>query len=415
MKKIIYPLAIALGAISFAPNASAIPGYTRQTGMACESCHFQSFPALNETGRAFKSGGYTMMGSQKDIKGSDGLSLPETLNAGVVIKVRYQKSNGKRSAPLPAPTAKNDGQLQMFDEMLFMVGGRVGENVGVQLESNLLGGDPLVENFKMPFIFDVGGVNVGIIPFTTGNGKDGQGAAYGFELLNTGAVRGARIMEARASFSAQQYIGTGSKAEGFALVASNAQYFANITKWSPRNVGESSGSPTANYFRLGFTPTVAGWDLGMGVQSWSGKATQHATATTVTDIKTEAFALDAQAQGELAGMPVGIYLTHANASASKTGETPNLFNGNTKAKRATTIAGQLGVLPGKSTLLMAYRVADNGKAANNGDNSLMIGGTYHVIQNVQLQLNHEIFAGSAYAGTPPNGNRLTTLMLFAAF
>ncbi len=411
MKNIIYTLVIALAAIAFSPNASAIPGYSRQTNMACESCHFQSFPALNATGRAFKSGGYTMMGSQATIEGSDGLSLPETLNAGVVMKIRYQKSNGNRSTPLPARTTNNDGQLQMFDELLFMVGGRVGENVGVQLESDLLGGNPVVKNFKMPFIFDVGGVNAGVIPFVT----DGQGVAYGFELLNTGAVRGQRIMEARGSFSAQQYIGTGSKAEGFALVASNDLYFANISKWSPRSVGQNKGSPTANYFRLGFTPTVADWDLGLGVQSWSGIATQSAAGVTVTDVKTEAFALDAQAQGELAGMPVGIYLTHANASASKAGEAPNLFNSQAKAERATTIAGQLGVLPGKSTLQMAYRVADNGKATGNGDNSLMIGGTYHIIQNVQLQLNHEIFSGSAYAGTPANGNRLTTLMLFAAY
>ena len=409
MKNIIYTLLVALAAIAFSPSASAIPGYTRQTGMACESCHFQSFPALNATGRAFKSGGYTMMGSQEVIEGSDGLSLPQTLNAGVVMKIRYQKDTGDRSVT-PAPTSKSDGQLQVFDELLFMVGGRVGENVGVQLESDLLGGNPLVKNFKMPFIFDVGGVNAGVIPFVT----NGQGVAYGFELLNTGAVRGQRIMEARTSFSAQQWIGTGSKAEGFALVASNDQYFANFTKWSPRSVGQASGSPTANYFRLAFTPTVADWDVGFGGQLWSGVATQHATATTVTDIKTEAFALDAQAQGELAGMPVGIYLTHANASASDSavGEAPNLFNGAGKAKRATTIAGQLGIVPGKSTLQMAYRKGDNGNATGNADNSLMVGATYHVIQNVQLQVNHEMFSGSAY---DTKSNRLTTLMLFAAF
>ncbi len=407
MKKSIYIFAGALAAMAVAPQASAIPGYSRQTGMACNACHFQSYPALNEFGRSFKSGGYTMIGAQQKIEGSEGLSLPGTLNTGVVTKIRYQKSNGPATVA-NQPTSKNDGQLQMFDELLLMVGGRVSENIGVQLELNLLGGNPLVENFKMPFIYDVAGVKAGIIPFTTA----GQGAAYGFELLNTGAVRGARIMEARTSFSAQQYIGTASSAEGVALVASNNMYFANISKWSPRSVGDASSSPTANYFRLAFTPKLAGWDMGVGVQSWSGNTTTPAASAYV---QTKAYALDAQAQGEVAAMPVGIYLTHANASASKAGEAPNLFNSQAKAETATTIAGQLGVVPGKATLLMAYRKGDNGKATANGDNSLMLGGTYQVVQNVQLQLNHEMFSGSAYDGAPANGNRLTTLMLFAAF
>lgn len=408
MKKIICLLAGALAGIAIVPQAFAIPGYSRQTGMACNACHFQSFPVLNEFGRSFKAGGYTMIGSQQKIEGSEGLSLPATLNASVVTKIRYQKSNGPATVA-GTPTSTNDGQLQFPDEMLLMVGGRVSENIGVQLEMDLTGGNPVVANFKMPFIYDVGGVKAGVIPFTTA----GQGVAYGFELLNTGAVRGARIMEARKSFSAQQYINTGSDAQGIAVVASNSMLFANFSKWSPRKIGDPSGSPTANYFRLGFTPNFGSWDTGVGVQSWSGNTTDPSSA----DVKTKAYAIDAQAQGEVAAMPLGIYLTHANASGSDqaVGAIKNLFNSNVNSMTATTIAGQLGVLPGRATLLMAYRKGDNGKATGNGDNSLMIGGTYQIVQNAQLQLNHEMYSGSAYDGAPANGNRLTTLMLFAAF
>jgi hypothetical protein len=406
MKKIIYLLTGALTAMAIAPQVFALPGYMRQTGMACNACHFQSFPALNEMGRAFKAGGYTLMGTQQKIEGNEGLSLPETLNAGVVMKIRYQKSNGAKVA---GTHTTNDGELQFFDELLLMIGGRVSENIGAQIELNLpgKGADPVVENFKMPFIYDVAGIKAGVIPFTTAS----QGAAYGFELLNTGAVRGVRIMEARKSFSAQQYIGTGSAAEGVALVASNSIFFANISKWSPRSVGAANtGSPTANYFRLAFTPKIGNWDMGVGVQSWSGSATEPIALALVD---TKASAVDAQAQGEVGSMPLGIYLTHASASAS--GVNPNFFNTQAKAKSATTIAGQLGVLPGKATLLMAYRKGDNGKATGNTDNSLMLGGTYQLVQNVQLQLNHEKYSGSAYDGTPADGNKLTTLMLFAAF
>jgi hypothetical protein len=411
MKKAIYLLAGAMAAVAFAPQASAVPGFSRQTGLACNACHFQSFPALNELGRSFKAGGFTMTGTQKRVEGSEGLSIPDTLNAGVVAKIRYQQSNGVK---VDGTNSTNDGQLQFPDELLLMVGGRVSENIGALLQLNLLSKDaePVVANFKMPFIYDVSGVKAGVIPFTTAD----QGVSYGFELLNTGAVRGQRIMEARKTFSAQQYVGAGSgAAEGVAVVASNSLFFANISKWSPRSAGDGNkGSPSATYLRLAFTPKMGSWDLGVGVQSWSGSATLP-TAPILTNVDTKAYAVDAQAQGEVAAMPLGIYLTYANASATEAGGTANLFNGNANAKTAATIAGQLGVVPGKATLLMAIRKGDTGAAANNQDNSVMIGGTYLMAQNVELQLNHEMFSGSKYDVVQADGDRMTTLMLFATF
>ena len=408
MKRIIYLLAGAMAAAAFAPQALAVPGYSRQTALACNACHFQSFSSLSELGRSFIAGGYTMMGTQKLIEGTQGLSLPENLNAGIVTKLRYQKANG---AKVNGTNTVNDGQLQLPDEMLLILGGRVSENIGAQFELNLKSTTAsVVENFKMPFIYDVASTKSGVIPFSTAN----QGVSYGFELLNTGAVRGLRIMEVRTSFSAQQYIGTATAAEGIAVVSSNSMFFANISKWSPRSVGAAkSGSPSATYGRLALTPKVGNWDVGVGVQSWSG----NATLPTLVEVETKAYAVDAQAQGDIETMPVGFYLTYANASGSAATGPANLFNASPNAKTAATIATQLGVVPGKATLLLAYRRGDNGKAANNGDNSIAVGGNYLLAQNVQLQLNHEMFSGSAYDVTPApaNGNQLTTLMLFAAF
>ncbi len=400
-------LALSALFVTFAvpTESQATAGFSRQTGSACATCHFQHYPALNDTGRAFKAGGYTLMGKQGKIEGED-LSLPETLNAGLVMKVRYQKTNG----PTVAGThTKNNGQLQFFDELLLMLGGRVSENIGAQVELNLQAKDePVVENFKMPFVFDVGGVKAGAIPFTTAD----HGVAYGFELLNTGAVRSQRIMEHRTEMSAQQYIGTGSAAEGFAAIAYTPQFFANLSKWSPRSVGDQSGSPTANYFRLAATPKVGSWDLGAGIQSWSGTATDP----TVVKFDTKAWAIDGQAQGAIGAMPLGIYLSHANASGSAAGSTPkNFFNANPNDKTATAIAAELGVVPRKATLMLAYRKGDNGKATKNGDNALTLGGSYQIVQNIQLQLNYSKYSGSAYDPLPANGDQLITLMLFGAF
>lgn len=399
-------LAISAVFVAFAvpTESQATAGFARQTGQPCASCHFQHYPTLNEFGRAFKAGGFTLMGKQGTVEGED-LSIPETLNAGFVMKARYQKTNG----PTVAGTHNaNDGELQIFDEMLLMLGGRVSKNIGAQIELNLQGGNPVVENFKMPFVFDVGDVKAGVVLFTTA----GQGVAYGFELLNTGAVRGQRIMEHRRDISAQQYIGTGSDAEGFAAIAHTPLFFANLSKWSPRSVGDNSGSPTANYVRLAATPKLGNWDLGAGAQFWSGTATD----TTLVAFDTKAWAVDGQAQGAMGDMPLGIYLSHASASGTAAGTaTRNFFNSNPNDKTATALAAELGVVPHRATVTLAYRKGDNGKATNSGDNAWMLGGAYQIVQNIQLQLNYSKYSGSAFTPLPSSGDQLATIMLFGAF
>ena len=55
-----------------------VPGYARQTGLPCSSCHYQ-FPQLNAFGRLFKLNGYTLTGlkpiTDKDDKGRTVLEL----------------------------------------------------------------------------------------------------------------------------------------------------------------------------------------------------------------------------------------------------------------------------------------------------------------------------------------------------
>jgi hypothetical protein len=390
-------------AASMPVQASAT--FARQTGMPCASCHFQNFPALTPFGRLFKAGGYSFLDTPASIEGS-ALSLPLRLNASVVTKFRYQKSNGPK---IPGIRTTNDGENQFPDEFLVMIGGHLNDNVGflVELDPHLT--DPLVSGLKVPVTWNVGGLKVGAVGFNTST----QGAAYGFELLNTGAVRFARVAEDRNAISAQQYIGTATKAQGVALVASNSQFFANFSKWSPRALRENSSSPTANYLRLATMPTVAGWDTGFGVQMWSGTATE---AASLLQVDTKAWAVDAQLQGAVQGLPLGVYLSYANAAGSPAGATVrNLFNGNPNDRTATALVGQLGVSPGKATMLLGYRNGDNGKAVNSEDDAVMLGGTYLVLPNVQLQLNYTFYSGSAYAGTPVDGDRMLTLMLYGSF
>ncbi|MEK7785349.1 MAG: hypothetical protein AAB658_07995, partial [Chloroflexota bacterium] len=339
-------------------------------------------------------------------------------NASLVTKIRYQKRSGENKDDGSSGGATgnaselNKGELQFPDEVALLIGGRGGEHVGFLLEASLKDGDSRFTSFKMPLKFDVADTNLLVIPFTT----DSQGAAYGLELLNTGALRLQRPIEHRTQFSAQQYIGTDGNATGFTLGAVNKMGFFNYTPYY-REHGDAAPGPFLNYFRAGVTPQIGGWDTAVGVQSWSGTSKTGATDAP-TRVHAEAWALDAQAQGEVGSMPLGVYFSYARAAKSKVGEAANVLNSSTrKNKSAVAITGELGVIPNRLSAALGYRVGKDGDSnADNvqRENALTMGFTYLAMQNLELQLNNSWHTGEAKPDLN-DGSMLTTLMLFAAF
>ncbi|MCK4839773.1 MAG: hypothetical protein KAS94_13300, partial [Desulfobulbaceae bacterium] len=330
-------------------EASAVPAFARQANMACTACHFQHFPALNPFGRAFRAGGYTMMGGQGLIEGDD-ISLPVLLNASVIAKVRYVTTNGNSNE------GTDYGQIEWPDEAALLVGGRAAENVGFLMELGL--GDVAVDDgagnvssnsfLSTKFHFNVaqtGDTQFSIIPFST----DGLGVGYGFELLNTGAQRSQRPIEDRGGFSAAQALGLGSgEATGIALVASSYNYFVNYSPWVPGWGGSNTSAKTnglTHYLRAVFMPDIGGWDTGFGVQSWSGDATVAINDGSGSEavIKTGGWIVDAQAQGEVSKMPLGLYASYGVCE----GDPGHFVNNCTNADDANAFGflAQLGVLP----------------------------------------------------------------------
>ena len=394
-------IALTLLTIFIFPDKSyAVPAFARQMGMACSACHFQHYPELNAFGRAFKASGYTMIGGEKTIKG-DLLSIPDVLNASLLVKIRYQKTNGPDKT-----SGTNKGEFQIPDEAALLIGGRGGEHIGFLLEAQLPEADNATfASFKVPFVYDAYDTKFEVIPFTT----DGAGASYGFELLNTGAARMQRVLEHRKEISAQQYIGTATAAEGIAFVVYRPEGHINYTAWAPYHIDGKDVS-MAHYVRLALTPSVNGWDLGGGVQWWGGTSSLGSTGEVY---KTHAWAVDFQGQGMINHMPLGVYITYGNAEGSNNGT--NLFNSNPNDRTAFSLMGELGLLPGRATVALAYRNGDTGEKNNNQDNAFTLGATYQIALNAQLQINHTFYSGSHYNGNPANGDQLTTFMLFAAF
>lgn len=430
--------ALLLGTLGLgtATESQAVPAFARQTGMACAACHFQSYPAINAFGRAFKSAGFTLIGAQEKVEGED-LSLPVVLNASLVTKFRYQKTNGDDKR-----VATNTGELQFPDEAALLIGGRAGEHVGFVLELGTFGeadtgsgdvagtADPVTHevtgdadtgsgefslfgSFKMPITYKVGGTDLSFIPFTT----DAGGAGYGFELLNTGAQRFQRVGEDRSALMAQQYLGLGAgEAEGFAFVAANEMGFVNVSLWAPIH-GSFAVEGLAPYVRAALTPSLGNWDTGFGFQYFSGEAEEDDGSSitgNVVEYKTKGWAIDGQIQGEVGRFPLGVYAAYAKTPS----DPDSVFNDSAFDRSAWSIHGQLGVLPGKATLILGYRSADRGTATRDEDNALTLGGTYQLAQNVQVQLNHVERSGNRFDDPLParsSGDRQTTLMLFSAF
>lgn len=416
MKKIVLSLAGVLAATAFAPEASAVPAFARQTGMACNACHQQHYPVLNGFGQAFKAAGYTMMGAQGKVEGEH-LSIPDTLNAALLLKARYQKSNGVDAAGTVSGTTTNSGQWQIPDEFSLFFGGRVAENIGFMMENNVVGGPlgGIVAGFKLPIVFDMGAVKISAIPFLT----DALGVAYGYDESSTGMVRGIRWAEHRAEISAMQYVGNGAgAATGVAVVVKGDMGYINLTRFAPdfaAAAGATSPQLRSNFVRIAATPTVGDWAMHIGGAFTSGQSyTSAATAQPLTLVETRASSLDFQAQGQMGGKDLSLYATYARAPGTAVGAlVANEYNAAVNARKAWTIGADYSVIPHTLHIGAAYRGADNGAALNNKDNAFTVAAVYDLTQNVALHLNHSAYNGGAR--TAAQGNALTTFMLEAAW
>lgn len=425
MKKLVLALVAMLASAAFAPVANALPVFARQTGFACTQCHFQHFPLLNAFGRSFKAGGYTMMGSQPLVEGEH-LSIPNTLNFGVLTTLGAEKVS--QDDPTVASqdsfnTPAGGGELSLF------YGGRISENIGFLTELGAAGAAK-TSSAKMPIFYEVAeGTRAGVVFLTT----SGQGAAHSFETLNTGAVAvhrmapmpGANSAHIKVN-SAAQYLGTNTGAQGASLVVNNDNYFVNVGKYkmTPKDtdIGSSTkgGTMRMTYMRAAAMFDVAGFDSAVGVQAFRGDDGVEGTLKA-----TEATIIDAQMQGKVGEMPLGVYASYGTAPVvDGNGVTGNHFNtGGAETASSMNIAAEIGVVPGVTTVMAAMRMGKNGKlsgADSVTDNALMLGVTYELAMNVEASLSHTMQSGKAWdvdpaTGYEPAGKTVTSLMLEALF
>lgn len=450
MNKTVLFMATIMAAVTFAPEATALPLFSRQTGMVCSACHFQHFPMLNGFGRAFKSTGFTMMGAQGGKVEGESAAIPNALNMSVLATAGYEKTN--QTAGIGPQKTTGDGVIYVpgtGGELSLFLGGRVTESAGFLAEIGTGGSvagtavSTAHSSAKLPVLFETTipglkmteGTLAGFIPFTT----DDHGASYGFEMLNTGAnvvhqisptpgLNGAHS----AALSAQQFIGTDGAATGVAFVASNPVYFINLTKYDQTGIANGTLSVLgSSYLRIAGMFDLAGWDAGVGIQVWNGNSASYATGSYV-NTDTRARAADGQLQGMIGATPVGFYASYATAPAGT-----NTYNMDpaavvspstiaipygTLTKSAFNISAEVGVVPDKVTLGVAVRYGKSGVAAGAGnsnatDNAVTLIATYKLAQNMMASFSLTNASGGYWDAAHQNalGSGTTTINLFTVF
>lgn len=271
----------------------------------------------------------------------------------------------------------NIGNVQIGDDASLFVGGRVGNDMGALVE---ISSDPGVGNIfantKFVFSHDFGGIQAGASLYRTAGG----GPMYSMDLWNTGSNQNNFGWDGGKDVFLNLQAPGNSNAEGLSLFAGSGLWFVNAGLYAPvtdnlnqvGGAGANVGLNLSQYFRVAITPTVGGMDLMVGVQGTSG--------TTIVDqgglnlsIDTQSFAVDAQAQFELAGQPAQI--TAAFTSL------PGITKNNTNTVNALTL---LDAVNG-SKLVTAYGGSIYNPGTNN-ESGFQATGSWNINKMIGVKL-----------------------------
>jgi len=415
MKKMIFSAAafglVAVSSMALAPTtAEAIPAFARQTGAACLSCHFQTFPSLNSFGRAFKMGSFTDVGDEALVE-DDNLSIPAVLNATVVIRGNFTQSS-------PPGAAASTGAWNIPSETPILIAGRLGTNTGAFIEfANSATGAVSVGNWQMMNSFDVGGFKVGVGAHNSGFGASAIMEVSSVFGQHSGALAGNGLSAMQAMGFAQSTLGVGAWVANdlgiaqFSLVAPNAAQGTNV------------GTKFGKLVRVLATLDVGGFDTLIGFTNISGSAGKIVGTTTPAGagiIPMNWQSIDVQMQGEVGDMQVGIYGDWAQAKGKTSsdghgnfyGAIPGVGTVNNLAATKTTgfsLRGNIKPMEGIIVGLGFSSIKQQLAATNPTIKTFQVAATYEVYQNLELNLIYNTAKDEVNNGIGTGATKTTTL------
>jgi len=132
---------LGLGAVLTSTRSSqAVPSYSRQTGLACSSCHY-SPPELNAFGRKFKLEGYTFTTKGEVSEEKKGHNSPLHLLEAFPLSALFDTSFTFTKAPQPKT---QNGNFQFPQDASLFLAGAWAEHLGSFLQVTY---DPQADHF----------------------------------------------------------------------------------------------------------------------------------------------------------------------------------------------------------------------------------------------------------------------------
>jgi len=372
---------VAVSAVAVAPTTSeAIPAFARQTGAACLSCHFQSFPGLTAFGRSFKQGAFTDVGEQALIE-DDALSIPSVLNATVVVRPNIIQT--KVGA---APATKEI----TYGDQVVLIGGRIGANAGAFLE---LGGGAF-GNHQLLTSFDVGGVKAGVSYFNTGFSEDAGMALSNVWGQHGGMLNGrgvqanqALLGAARANTGVVLGLGGNGNIAGLTAHVITDMFTVQAGLVAPSD-GISFGAAGNGTFTAakmvrgnGFFD-LGGMSAGVGA-IWVSGDVGDINQYTAGQLEMNRWGVDAQLEGEIGDASFGLYADYANAKGSTT--KVNVYNLAAVSNKGWGIRATVKPL---HNLIFGAGFGSM-KAGTAKVDNMMIGAEYEIYQNFVIALTYE--------------------------
>lgn len=287
----------------------ANPGFSRQMDMECMACHNQTMSQLNSFGRKFAASGFTMTsGSQSMIDGNTiKLGLPSALNAGVLLKARYVKTDAEENYRDQPDVGFERGNLEIFKVSKVFFGGKIADNVGgfMNYMDGSVGG-------KIAFSSELGSGYAGVSTFM----QDDFGPFSGMEYYNTGLYAPLKLFENRKGTNAAQAteLGHGPATGMQAYYAGDVFYLMGgaYVPATSKHEGLDVGSDVIGIARIAIAPTFGEWTVMVGAYGISGTSSltnssldntkPKPESSELLDITREAYGLDAQVEGQIGGM-----------------------------------------------------------------------------------------------------------------
>ncbi|HEY6827530.1 MAG TPA: hypothetical protein VI259_11785, partial [Gemmatimonadaceae bacterium] len=111
---------------SLAKIHASVPAFSRQTGLACSSCHYQ-FPQLTPFGRLFKLNGYTLTGLTPIVQPGDTTGKSLRLLPIPPIAAMLVSSVTQTSTAVPGT---QNGTVAFPDQFSIFAAGAITSNIG---------------------------------------------------------------------------------------------------------------------------------------------------------------------------------------------------------------------------------------------------------------------------------------------